>query len=563
MKERAPQYGTFHGDDAESAGMLCGNEDSSSVIASMAGQEDTVPNARTVSKTYTVDSTSCFKKLTFHAKENMLLMALASSLVVGVILGCMLRLLASPFSEKQQVYLQFPGEILMNMLKLLILPLIVSSLISGMISLDSAASGRMVVRAVCYYLCSMMLAVILGIILVVTIRPGDRARETTGDASSHDDQTELHGDTGDTFLDLIRQLFPDNIIQACFSKKVTKLILADGEKTNGTDAGAEYKRKLVQEDGINMLGLVVFSLALGVAINRMGQAGRPLKDFVKALADATMLIVNAVIWYSPVGILFLVAGQIVGLEDAGKSLQQLGLYMLTVILGLLIHSAGVLPLIYFLLVRKNPYRFMYGVLQAMVTALGTSSSSATIPVTMRNLQENNGLDPRVISFVIPVGATINMDGTALYEAVATIFIGQLNGLQLSLGKVITICITATAAAIGAAGVPQAGLVTMVIVLESVGFPTSGIAMVLAVDWMLDRIRTVVNVLGDAYGAGIVNHFSEDQADNLSMSDQVPLTTDEPRSTTPTLDFEDKPKANVAAASANAKSRNHQTSFYQN
>ncbi|GFS17840.1 amino acid transporter [Elysia marginata] len=327
---------------------------------------------------------------------------------------------------------------------------------------------------------------------------------------------------------------------------------------------------MVQEDGINMLGLVSFSLAMGVAINHLGEAGRPLKLFVEALASATLLIVNAVIWYSPIGILFLVAAQIVGLEDAGKSLEQLGLYMLTVIFGLVLHGFAVLPLIFFLLVRKNPYRFMLGVLQAMVTALGTSSSSATLPVTMRNLHENNGVDPRVISFVIPVGATINMDGTALYEAVATIFIGQMNGLDLSIGKVVTICLTATAAAIGAAGVPQAGLVTMVIVLESVGFPTTGVALVLAVDWMLDRFRTVVNVLGDAYGAGIVDHLSKSRTNSQGASDQMPLAHEEPVSTASAnseLDHLSKPRTEGVASNENCRPSNsdsdtHQTSFCQ-
>ncbi|RUS77794.1 hypothetical protein EGW08_014458 [Elysia chlorotica] len=470
MRERTAHYGTLREvDDEESAEIgHSGKSDSNSANSKLKDQGHATRTATTSPKSPAAESASCAKRLARHARNNLLLVALASALVLGVVLGVAVRLLAPPLNAAQQEYLEFPGEILMNMLKLLILPLIVSSLISGMTTLDSGASG------------------------------------------------------------------------------------------------AHSRRELVQEDGINMLGLVVFSLAVGVGINHIGEPARPLRDLVQALMDVTMFLVNAVIWYSPVGILFLVAGQVAGLADAGESVRQLGMYMLTVLVGLALHGLVVLPLIYFTLVRKNPYRFMGGVLEALVTALGTSSSSATLPVTMRNLQENNGIDPRVISFVIPVGATVNMDGTALYEAVATIFIGQVNGLDLNLGKIITICITATAASIGAAGVPQAGLVTMVIVLDSVGFPTSGIAMVLAVDWMLDRVRTVVNVLGDAYGAGIVNHYSRDEAGGLSSDNQMPLLPGESPATETVVVTEGKPRTNGlhVSSSAGLGSPEQQTSFYQ-
>uniref|UniRef100_A0A8B9R6W6 Amino acid transporter n=1 Tax=Astyanax mexicanus TaxID=7994 RepID=A0A8B9R6W6_ASTMX len=201
--------------------------------------------------------------------------------------------------------------------------------------------------------------------------------------------------------------------------------------------------------------------------------------------------------YAPVGILFLIAGKIVEMEDLGAMGGQLGMYTITVIAGLLIHAILVLPTLYFLVTRKNPFLFIGGLLQALVTALGTSSSSATLPITFKCLEENNGVDKRVTRFVLPVGATINMDGTALYEALAAIFIAQVNNMD----------ITATAASIGAAGIPQAGLVTMVIVLTSVGLPTDDITLIIAVDWFLDRLRTTTNVLGDSIGAGIVEHLS--------------------------------------------------------
>merc|ERR1711972_326540 len=181
----------------------------------------------------------------------------------------------------------------------------------------------------------------------------------------------------------------------------------------------------------------------------------------------------------------------------------------TSIVCLLIHGIIILPLIYFLVTRKNPLKFLYGVLQAIVTAFANASSAATLPITMRNLEVNNKVDERVTRFMLPLGATINMDGTALYEAVCALFIAQLEGINLSFGEIITVAITSTAASVGAAAVPSAGLITLIIVLQAVGLPTNNISLILTIDWFLDRIRTCINVFGDAIGCGVVDHLNRD------------------------------------------------------
>ncbi|KFQ72312.1 Excitatory amino acid transporter 1, partial [Phaethon lepturus] len=227
-------------------------------------------------------------------------------------------------------------------------------------------------------------------------------------------------------------------------------------------------------NGVNALGLVVFSISFGLVIGSMKEQGQALKDFFDSLNEAIMRLVALIMWYAPLGILFLIAGKIVEMEDMGVIGGQLAMYTVTVIIGLLIHAVIVLPLLYFLITHKNPWVFIGGLIQALVTALGTSSSSATLPVTFKCLEEINGVDKRVTRF----------DGTALYEALAAIFIAQVNNFDLNFGQIITISITATAASIGAAGIPQAGLVTMVIVLTSVGLPTDDITLIIAVDWFL-------------------------------------------------------------------------------
>merc|ERR1712086_638947 len=253
-----------------------------------------------------------------------------------------------------------------------------------------------------------------------------------------------------------------------------------------------------------------------------GEKGKPLMEFFICLSEAMMTITTWVIYMAPVGVFFLIGGQILEMDDFAVVAGQLGKYFMTVLVGLFVHGFIVLPIIYTVMTRKLPFRFILNMTNAFTTAFGTASSSATLPVTMNLLEEKNGVDQRISRFVLPIGATINMDGTALYEAVAAIFISQVNGMELSIGQVIAISITATAASIGAAGIPQAGLVTMVMVLDTVGLPSEAVSLILSIDWLLDRFRTAINVLGDSLGAGIVAHLSKGELDELERVDEPHL-----------------------------------------
>merc|ERR1712213_247597 len=215
-------------------------------------------------------------------------------------------------------------------------------------------------------------------------------------------------------------------------------------------------------------------------------------------------------------------------EDFSVVAGQLGLYFMTVLLGLFLHGFIVLPIIFTICTRQLPFRFIANMTNAFTTAFGTASSTATLPVTMNLLEEKNGVDPRISRFVLPIGATINMDGTALYEAVAALFIAQVRNMSMSVGQIVAISITATAASIGAAGIPQAGLVTMVMVLDTVGLPAEDVTIILSVDWLLDRFRTAINVLGDSIGAGLVYHLSKKELEEVSKKTEggfeaVPMT----------------------------------------
>uniref|UniRef100_A0A2I2YT05 Amino acid transporter n=1 Tax=Gorilla gorilla gorilla TaxID=9595 RepID=A0A2I2YT05_GORGO len=416
--------------------------------------------------------------------RNAFVLLTVTAVIVGTILGFTLRPYRMSYREVK--YFSFPGELLMRMLQMLVLPLIISSLVTGMAALDSKASGKMGMRAVVYYMTTTIIAVVIGIIIVIIIHPGKGTKE-----NMHREGKIVQVTAADAFLDLIRNMFPPNLVEACFKqfktnyeKRSFKVPIQANETLlvaviNNVSEAMETLTRITEElvpvpgsvNGVNALGLVVFSMCFGFVIGNMKEQGQALREFFDSLNEAIMRLVAVIMWYAPVGILFLIAGKIVEMEDMGVIGGQLAMYTVTVIVGLLIHAVIVLPLLYFLVTRKNPWVFIGGLLQALITALGTSSSSATLPITFKCLEENNGVDKRVTRFVLPVGATINMDGTALYEALAAIFIAQVNNFELNFGQIITI---------------------------------------------RDRLRTTTNVLGDSLGAGIVEHLSRHELKNRDV-----------------------------------------------
>jgi Na+/H+-dicarboxylate symporter len=257
---------------------------------------------------------------------------------------------------------------------------------------------------------------------------------------------------------------------------------------------------------MDILPIIIFALLLGAALSVLGEKAGSTLEVLSALNDAVMKLVHWVMIIAPVGIFGLIAARIGnagGFHGFWPELLSVGRYSATVLVGLAIHGFVVLPLILRVIGRRSPAPYVRGVAPALLNAFSTASSSATLPLTLQGVEEENGVSARTAGFVLPLGATINMDGTALYEAVAAMFIAQVYGISMSPVMQGVVFVTATLAAIGAAGIPQAGLVTMVIVLRAVGLPVEGIGLLLTVDWLLDRFRTTVNVWGDSVGAGVV------------------------------------------------------------
>jgi len=387
--------------------------------------------------------------------------------VVGILTGIVGGLLLNRAGGTESPLFGVVGlgaDLFIRLLRMVIVPLVVASLISAAAGLDTRYLGRLGVITLIYYTTTTVLAAALGLVIVNLVDPGVGAVLQGAQTPK-----EILEREPPTFADLLRNLIPANPIDA--------LARAD------------------------MLQIISFSLIVGVALNLMGDRAQALKGFVAELLDLSMVIVRWVLYLLPVGVALLLARAI---GQAGwEVFAPLAKYMGAVLGGLAVHGLIVLPLLVWLLGGMPPWRFLKGITNAMITALSTSSSAATLPVTMRTVERELKVPGYISRFCIPIGATVNMDGTALYEAVAALFIAQAYGVQLEFTQQIVVLFTATLAAIGAAGIPSAGLFTMVIVLQAVGLPLEGIGLILAVDRILDMFRTMVNVEGDAGGAVIL------------------------------------------------------------
>nr|XP_046150766.1 neutral amino acid transporter B(0)-like [Oncorhynchus gorbuscha] len=448
---------------------------------------------------------------------NLLVILTVAGVIVGVFIGLGVRHME--LSRTQILYVGFPGELLIRLLKMIIIPLVVCSLVSGAASIDPKALGKLGGWAMIFFLVTTLIASAIGVSMAFIISPGSN----TGSKPILSDDGDLPQakEVVDSFLDLIRNIFPSNLVSAAFQSYATSYKLVTKNVSNGLPSITVEKVPFgTDQDGMNILGLVVFAIVFGVALRKLGEEGEILIKFFNSFNEATMVLVSWIMWYAPLGIMFLVAGKIVEMEDVGTLFASLGKYIACCIVGHAIHGLLVLPGIYFIITRKNPYTFLWGIFTALATGFGTSSSSATLSLShtlshthapcsatlMKCVEENNGVSKHISRFILPIGATVNMDGAALFQCVAAVFIAQLNNIPLNFIQVFTILVTATASSVGAAGIPAGGVLTLAIILEAVGLPTSDISLILAVDWLVDRTCTILNVEGDAYGAGLLQWY---------------------------------------------------------
>ena len=394
------------------------------------------------------------------------------SLLIGIIAGVILGGVVGSVWPDIGVKFEILGKLFLDALKMIVLPLIVVSITLSIMKVGNL--GSLGLKTVIYYTATTAIAVFIGIVVVTAIHPGEGSMVTSGQIPEI-----VKGKENFTVTDILRSIVTPNIFSSA----------------------ANYQ----------ILPLIVVSILFGIAFGRLGGENDLIIRVFTLLDKAVMMIVHWIIVLTPIGIFGLIAYRI-GAAGGGSQLwnliSEISKYFFTVLLGLFIHGFIVLPLVLYILARRNPLKYFSHMSKALLTAFSTASSAATLPLTITNVTEDAGVSDRAGRFVLPLGATINMDGTALYEAVAVIFIAQSYGITLAGGELVIVFITATLAAIGAASIPQAGLVTMVIVLQSVGLPMEGIGLILSIDWLLDRFRTTINVWGDSIGAAVIDNLEK-------------------------------------------------------
>ena len=410
-------------------------------------------------------------------------------IVIGLILGLIWGLLSSiiGWNEFTSEFIKPFGTIFVKLLKLIAVPLVLASLVAGVASLnDTTRLSRMGGKTVFIYMITTLLAITIGLVMVNTFQPGKSLPQETMDSlqQTYSNSLENRSASADEVLnrgvlEFIVDVVPDNFFAAA-------------------------------SDNSRMLQIVFVAILLGVGIIHMGgKKAKTLVTVFDAFNDVIILIVELIMKTAPFGVFALMAALIIDLagDDLGKAFELLGAlgwYSLTLVIALIIHVFLVYSTMFKIFSKEvGLFEFFKAIRPAMLLGFSTSSSSATLPVTMERVEKNLGVDEEVSSFVLPVGATINMDGTSVYQAIAAVFIAQALGMDLTIAQQLMIVVTAAAASVGAAGVPGAGIVMLVVVLETIQVPTAGIALILGVDRILDMCRTVVNITGDAAVAYVV------------------------------------------------------------
>jgi len=420
------------------------------------------------------------------------------------------------------------GEVFLRALMMMVVPLVVASVMNGILGLgDVRKLGKPGFTAVGYYFATTILAVTIGLVTVNIFNPGAPDESGTAVVETHQQEGEqavvAHGEEVVVTPNEVKKVLAILEDQTGLSDKELAKIFP------GLSAGLEeeepgigmilgnlvlmlFADNLIEAAAtMNLLPLIVFAIIFAGMLTTMGERVKAITDLVEQVNDAMMSFVMLLMNLAPIGIFCLIAsnfGEANAKGELWEVLAQSAMFIVTVLVGLGFHAFVTLSAIYWFFTKKNPYVFMKQMSEALLTAFSTASSSATLPLTME-CANKAGISKKSTNFVLPLGATINMDGTALYEAAAAIFIANIavisHGIEpLVFTDQLIIAVTATLAAIGAAGIPEAGLVTMMIVLNAVGLPIELISSVLAIDWLLDRFRTATNTFGDSIGAAIVD-----------------------------------------------------------
>lgn len=440
-------------------------------------------------------------------KANSFLLCTLLGVILGIIFGTTLR--GANVSPGMLVLIGFPGEIFMRTLQLLILPFIISCIIVGVSTLDLRKNSKVAVRTLLYFVFSATTSSLIGVISVSVIRPGEIKLDKN--VTNHSSAPASKLSMMDGFLDMGRNLVPNNIFQATFQQTYTDYVDKNGTLT----------RLLKQRDGTATLGIIFFCIVFGAILGTLGPQKKTVLEFFQTVYTIMLRILLIAIWLTPIGVCSVITSKLISIADMTVTMRQLSKFVATSIGGFIVYHAIVIQLIYFVFTRKNPYKYYVNFFPAILTAFATSSKSAALPITFQVMDEKVKMNSQVTRFVLPIGNSIHMTGLAQFIPICVLFIAQMKEMDITLGLTLNIWIASIFMSMSVAGVPSAGIIMVIMLCVAVGVPTEDVSLLFAVDWLVDRVRTTVNLMGDCYAVAVVDHLSRHELEqNLENEEDV-------------------------------------------
>ncbi|VDI07833.1 Hypothetical predicted protein [Mytilus galloprovincialis] len=424
-------------------------------------------------------------------KANLLVLLTLVGAAVGFIIGVVVRN-TNP-TDSTLMWVGILGEIYLNMLKMMIVPLIVASVITGTATLDPKSNGKISLVSLGYIMSTNFLGCLVGSILCVIIRPGEIAKTEVKALNSVPLETE------DIFADLLRNIFPDNLISATFRKTITSYD-TEKYKANVTINGTIVEviktmvtgKDLSIANSTNILGILIASAVFGIATASTKEIGQPFFKFFYAATEIILVILGKLIWFTPIGVASLIGKTIGGTKNLEDDFSRLGLYIATQMIGYLLFMIVAVPLTYFILMRMNPFKFLFTVIHAFIIVFATSSTAIAIPESIRQLEGPNKLDRRVTRFVIPLCAAIGRCGSCIYISISCLFVMQITDQEVDAASVILVIILTTFSSLAIPSVTGASLITVIILLTALNIPPEAAAFLYSFEWFLDRMRSITN-----------------------------------------------------------------------
>ncbi|XP_006824952.1 excitatory amino acid transporter 2-like [Saccoglossus kowalevskii] len=444
--------------------------------------------------------------------------------LIGVIVGFVLAIAIKPANPSDEVimWINLPGELFMRALLCAVLPIIVSSIITAVASLDLKTNTKMSALSFAYMVLIIILAVVLGLVLALSIKPGNSFSEASSDETQS--SSIQYYETQDVFADLFRNLITNNIVQACVQRVYTEYDLVQSTSTNNvtnkTEIDIEVLSKSVSySSGTNYLGILIFSMAFGLAMSVEPEHTTVMLQFFNAMKIIIFKILTVVLWTLPIATTSLIAGALLKVDDLLDVMVSLGLFSATVIVGLLIHTFFTIPLVYFIWTRKNPFVILMKSARSSIVVMVIRSSIGAMPEMFKSC-ERIGMHEKIYDFVVPLSVNFKKDGSAVFIAISCVWLAQTEGITLDAGQIVTIGIMASALSMCLPGIPSTSLVSIATIASSAGIPYKNIGVLIAMEWLLDAMRGGVNGASYVINTAIVD---DKMASEMRLVDEMHAT----------------------------------------